>query len=85
MNVTWLVWFIIIGVVAGFLAGTVVKGRGFGLLGNLIIGIIGALLGGFIFNVLGIATYNLIGALVCAFVGSVVLLLLLGLVGGKKR
>jgi uncharacterized membrane protein YeaQ/YmgE (transglycosylase-associated protein family) len=85
MNVTGLIWFIIIGVVAGFLAGTVVKGRGFGLLGNLIIGIIGALLGGFIFQMLGIGTYNLIGALVCAFIGSVVLLLLLGLVGGKKR
>ena len=79
----WL-WFIIIGLVAGFLAGAVVKGRGFGLLGNLIIGVIGAVLGGFIFGLLGIATTNLLGALVCAFVGAVVLLVLLGFVGKKK-
>jgi uncharacterized membrane protein YeaQ/YmgE (transglycosylase-associated protein family) len=80
----WL-WFIIIGLVAGFLAGAVVKGRGFGLLGNLIIGVIGAVLGGFIFGLLGIATTNLLGALICAFVGAVVLLLLLGFVGRKGR
>ena len=77
------IWFIIIGLVAGFLAGAVVKGRGFGLLGNLIVGVIGALLGGFIFGLLGIATTNLLGALVCAFVGAVVLLVLLGFVGKK--
>jgi uncharacterized membrane protein YeaQ/YmgE (transglycosylase-associated protein family) len=79
----WL-WFIIIGLAAGFLAGAVVKGRGFGLLGNLIIGVIGAVLGGFIFGLLGLAPTNLLGALLCAFVGSVVLLLLLGLAGRKR-
>jgi uncharacterized membrane protein YeaQ/YmgE (transglycosylase-associated protein family) len=78
------IWFIIIGLAAGFLAGAVVKGHGFGLLGNLIIGVIGALLGGFIFGLLGIAATSLLGALVCAFVGAVVLLVLLGFVGGKK-
>lgn len=79
------IWFIIIGLTAGFLAGAVIKGHGFGLLGNLIIGVLGALLGGFIFGLLGIATTNILGALICAFVGAVVLLLLLGLVGGKKK
>ncbi|HEY4416262.1 MAG TPA: GlsB/YeaQ/YmgE family stress response membrane protein [Verrucomicrobiae bacterium] len=79
------VWFILIGIVAGFLAGAVVKGRGFGLLGNLIIGVIGAVLGGFIFGLLGIATTNLLGSLICAFFGAVVLLVLLGFVGGKNK
>jgi uncharacterized membrane protein YeaQ/YmgE (transglycosylase-associated protein family) len=79
----WL-WFILIGLAAGFLAGAVVKGHGFGLVGNLIVGVIGALLGGFIFGLLGIAATSLLGALICAFVGAVVLLLLLGFVGGKK-
>lgn len=79
----WL-WFIIIGIVAGFLAGAVVKGSGFGLLGDLIIGVIGALLGGFIFGLLGITAGGLLGALITAFVGAVALLFLLRLVGGKK-
>ena len=43
-----MIWFILIGLAAGFLAGKVVKGHGFGLLGNLIVGVIGALLGGFL-------------------------------------
>jgi uncharacterized membrane protein YeaQ/YmgE (transglycosylase-associated protein family) len=78
----WL-WFILIGLAAGFLAGAVVKGHGFGLLGNLTVGVIGALLGGLIFGLLGIATTNLLGSLICAFVGAVVLLILIGFV--KRR
>ena len=78
----WL-WFILIGLAAGFLAGTVVKGHGFGLVGNLIVGVIGAVLGGFIFSLLGIATTNLLGALLCAFVGAIVLLVLIGFIKGK--
>ena len=78
----WL-WFILIGLAAGFLAGAVVKGHGFGLLGNLIIGVVGALVGGFLFGLLGIAATNLIGNLISAFVGAVVLLLLIGFVKRK--
>jgi uncharacterized membrane protein YeaQ/YmgE (transglycosylase-associated protein family) len=78
-----LLWFIIIGLVAGFLAGAVVKGHGFGLLGNLIVGVIGAILGGFLFGLLGIGAYNLIGDLISAFVGAVVLLLLIGFIKRK--
>jgi uncharacterized membrane protein YeaQ/YmgE (transglycosylase-associated protein family) len=77
------IWFIAIGLVAGFLAGAVVKGHGFGLLGNLIVGVIGAVLGGFIFNLIGIATTNKLGVLLCAFVGAVVLLVLIGFVKRK--
>ncbi len=65
------------------MAGAVVKGHGFGLLGNLIVGVIGALLGGFLFGLVGIGANNLIGDLVCAFVGAVVLLLLIGFVKRK--
>ena len=68
-----------------YVAGAVIKGRGFGLLGDLIIGVIGAVLGGWIFGMLGIFPgAGLLGALITAFVGAVILLLLLGLVGGKK-
>lgn len=78
-----IVWFILIGLAAGFLAGAVVRGRGFGLLGNLIVGVLGAVLGGFIFSVLGISANNLLGALICAFVGAVVLLFLIGFIKRK--
>ena len=78
----WL-WFIIIGLVAGFLAGAVVKGHGFGLIGNLVVGVIGALLGGFLFGLFGIAATNIIGNLISAFVGAIVLLLLIGFVKRK--
>lgn len=77
------IWFILIGLVAGFLAGAVVKGHGFGIIGNLIVGVIGALVGGFLFGLLGVASVNLIGDLISAFVGAVVLLLLLGFISKK--
>jgi uncharacterized membrane protein YeaQ/YmgE (transglycosylase-associated protein family) len=77
------IWFILIGLAAGFLAGAVVKGHGFGLFGNLIVGVVGALLGGFLFGLLGIVSVNIIGNLISAFVGAVVLLLLIGFIKRK--
>jgi uncharacterized membrane protein YeaQ/YmgE (transglycosylase-associated protein family) len=69
-----IIYFLIIGFVAGWLAGQIFKGKGFGLLGNLIVGCIGALLGGFLFGLLGISAYGLIGSLVTAVVGAIILL-----------
>jgi uncharacterized membrane protein YeaQ/YmgE (transglycosylase-associated protein family) len=77
------VWFILIGLLAGFLAGAFVKGHGFGIIGNIIVGIVGAVLGGFLFSLLGLSANNLIGSLVTAFVGAVVLLLIIGFI--KKK
>lgn len=74
-----IIWFLIIGLCAGWLAGKIMRGGGFGLGGNLAVGVIGALVGGFLFGVLGIHTYSLIGSLVTATVGAVVLLWLLSL------
>ena len=75
------VWFLLIGLVAGWLAGQIMKGGGFGLIGDLIVGVIGALLGGFLFGLLGLsAGGGLIGSLVVATVGAIVLLLLLRLI-----
>ena len=78
-----LLWFILIGLAAGFLAGAVMKGHGFGLLGNLIVGVIGALLGGFLLGLLGIYTAGLIGNLISAFIGAMVLLALIGFIKRK--
>jgi len=69
-----LVAFLLIGLVAGWLAGRIMKGRGFGLIGDLIVGVIGAVLGGWLFGLLGINLGGICGALVTAVVGAIVLL-----------
>ncbi len=74
-----LLWFLLIGLVAGWLAGKLTRGRGFGVIGDLIIGVIGAFVGGFLFSVLGIYAGSLIGRLLVATVGAVVLVYLVRL------
>ncbi len=74
-----LVWFLLIGLCAGWLAGQITKGGGFGLAGDLIVGVIGAILGGFLFGLVGLAATGLLGQLIMAVVGAVVLLFLLRL------
>ena len=80
MTVESLIWFLLIGLIAGWLAGKVMRGGGFGVIGDMIVGVIGAFLGGWIFGLLGIAAGGLIGSIVTAFVGAVVLLFLLRLI-----
>jgi uncharacterized membrane protein YeaQ/YmgE (transglycosylase-associated protein family) len=72
-----LIYFLLIGLAAGWLAGQFMKGRGFGLVGNLVVGVIGAVLGGFLFRLVGLAATGLLGSLICATVGAIVLLFLL--------
>jgi len=73
------IWFLIIGAVAGWLAGLIMKGAGFGLLVNIIVGCIGAVLGGWLFGVLGFSSSGLIGSLITALVGAIVLLFIISL------
>jgi len=75
-----LVWFIVIGIVAGWLAGQIMKGRGFGLFGDMVIGVVGAFIGGHLFGVLGISATGTVGLLITATVGALVLLFLLRLI-----
>lgn len=70
------IWFLLIGLCAGWLAGQLVKGGGYGLVGDLVVGVIGALLGGFLFGLLGLVAVGLLGSLITATVGAVALLLL---------
>lgn len=74
-----LLWFLLIGLAAGWLAGQIMKKRSLGLVNNLIVGAIGALLGGFLFGLLGISTNSLLGSLVTAVVGAIVLLYVVGM------
>ncbi|MGH8243032.1 MAG: GlsB/YeaQ/YmgE family stress response membrane protein [Steroidobacteraceae bacterium] len=71
------IWFIIIGLVAGWLAGVIMKGGGFGVIGDIIVGIIGAVLGGWLFSAMGVATGGLLGAIIVATIGAIILIALL--------
>jgi len=74
-------WFLIVGLVAGWLAGVLVKGGGFGVVGDLVVGVIGAFLGGWLFSMLGAsAGGGLLGSIIVATVGAVVLLFIVRLV-----
>ncbi len=75
-----ILWFLLIGLAAGWLAGQIMRGGGFGLAGDLIVGVIGALLGGFLFGLLGLSAYGMLGQLVTATVGAIVLLFVLRLI-----
>jgi uncharacterized membrane protein YeaQ/YmgE (transglycosylase-associated protein family) len=75
-----IVLFLLIGLAAGWLAGVLVKGGGFGLVANLVIGVIGALIGGYVFGMLGVTAGGTLGALLSATVGAVILLFLLKLI-----
>ncbi|MFI5126987.1 MAG: GlsB/YeaQ/YmgE family stress response membrane protein [Candidatus Acidiferrales bacterium] len=80
---TYLLWVIVIGILAGWIAGKLMRGSGFGLLGDLIVGVVGSLLGNFIFGLLGLGAYGLIGRLVVAVIGALFLLWLIRLI--KRR
>lgn len=75
----FILW-IIIGALAGWIAGQVMKGGGFGLLGNIVVGIVGSFIGGWLFGMLGIGAGNLISSLVAAVVGAIILLYVVRLV-----
>jgi len=78
-------WFILIGLCAGWLAGQLTKGSGFGIVGNVIVGVIGALVGGFTFRLVGLAAYGLLGQLIVSTVGAILLLALLRFVHPRQR
>jgi uncharacterized membrane protein YeaQ/YmgE (transglycosylase-associated protein family) len=72
-----LIWFLLIGLAAGWLAGRLVKRRSSGYVEDLVVGVIGALIGGFVFGQLGVGASGLVGSLISATVGAVILLFLL--------
>jgi uncharacterized membrane protein YeaQ/YmgE (transglycosylase-associated protein family) len=76
MGTTSLIWFLLIGLIAGWLASVVMRSP-HGVIGDLVVGVIGAFLGGWLFGVLGIHVGGLVGSIVTAFVGAVVLILIL--------
>lgn len=79
MEPTSLIAFLVIGGLAGFLAGKFMRGGGFGILGNIVVGILGSFVGGFLFGLVGLSSGGWIGGILAATVGAVVLLWIVGL------
>ncbi len=72
-SIAYWAWFLFIGGVIGWLAGLIVRGRGFGLIGDMVVGIVGAMLGGWMAGVIGLSTGSSLGAFLLALAGAVVL------------
>ena len=69
-----LIWAVIVGLIAGWLAGIVMKGGGYGTLMDIVLGIAGGVIGGFVFGLLGLSASGLIGSIIVSFVGAVILI-----------
>ncbi|HEX7733920.1 MAG TPA: GlsB/YeaQ/YmgE family stress response membrane protein [Ktedonobacteraceae bacterium] len=80
MSATSLIWWVIVGLIAGFLASVVMRGGGYGMLGDIIAGIVGAFIGGWLFGLLGISVGGgVVGSIIVAFVGACILIAILRL------
>jgi len=77
MTLQSFVIFLILGALAGWISGLITKGQGFGLLGNIIVGIVGAFIGGFCFRLVGIVAFGFLGQLIFAVLGALLFLWLL--------
>jgi uncharacterized membrane protein YeaQ/YmgE (transglycosylase-associated protein family) len=69
----YLVWFLIIGGFIGWIAGLITRGRGYGIPGDIVIGVVGAMLGGWMASILGLSIGSSVGMLLMAIVGAIVL------------
>ncbi len=74
MDIVAILIFLLIGAIAGWLAGQVMKGKGYGLVGNILMGVIGSVVGGFIFDALNIGGGDLIWQIISATVGAIVVI-----------
>lgn len=83
MDTNSLIMVLVVGAIAGWLAGQIMKGRGFGIAVNIVIGIIGAVVGSFLFGMLGVTAGGFLGSVVMATVGAIVLLFLISLINKK--
>lgn len=81
----FIIWWIIVGLIAGFITGKLMKGSGFGPVMDIVVGIVGAIIGGFIMRALGFAGQGgLLYTILVAIIGAVVLTLLIRLISGNK-
>ena len=82
ISLSAVIWWLVVGLIAGFLASMVMRGGGYGIVGDIIVGLIGAFIGGWLFSLLGIGSGGLIGSIIVAFIGACILIFLLRLFSG---
>lgn len=77
VSLSTVIWWLVVGLIAGFLASVVMRGGGYGIVGDIIIGIVGAILGGFLAGLLGIGASGFVGTIIIAFIGACILIAIL--------
>src|SRR5256712_656205 len=82
VSLSAVIWWLVVGLIAGFLASLVMRGSGYGIVGDIIVGLVGALIGGFLASLLGIGAGGLIGTIIIAFIGACILIAILRAVAG---
>ncbi len=82
ISLSAVLWWLVVGLIAGFLASLVMRGGGYGIVGDIIIGIVGAFIGGFLASLVGIGAGGLIGTIIIAFIGACILIAILRAVSG---
>ena len=82
ISLSTVIWWLVVGLIAVFLASLVMRGGGYGIVGDIIIGIVGAIIGGFLASLLGIGAGGLIGTIIIAFIGACILIAILRAVSG---
>ena len=89
ISVGAVIWWLVVGLIAGFLASLVMRGGGYGIIGDIIVGIIGAFIGGWLFSLIGVGSGGFIGSIIIAFIGACILIAILRLIsgsyGGRRR
>jgi uncharacterized membrane protein YeaQ/YmgE (transglycosylase-associated protein family) len=85
VGLSGIVWWLIVGLIAGALASMVMRGGGYGIIGDIIVGLIGALVGGFLAGLIGLGSSGLIGSIIIAFIGACVFIAILRAVSGGSR
>ena len=74
LSLSNVLWWLVVGLIAGFLASRVMRGGGYGLIGDIVVGLIGAFIGGWLASFLGLGSFGLIGSIVVAFIGACILI-----------
>ena len=82
LNAATIIWWLVVGLIAGFLASVVMRGGGYGIVGDIVVGIIGAFIGGFLASLLGLGSGGLLWTVFIAFIGACILIAILRMVSG---
>jgi uncharacterized membrane protein YeaQ/YmgE (transglycosylase-associated protein family) len=86
VSLSTIVWWLLVGLIAGALASMVMRGGGYGIVGDIVVGLVGSLIGGFLAGLIGLGSSSLIGSIIIAFIGACVLIAILHAVsGGRTR